>query len=128
LFGELKLDRSTCLALNNLGSSPKATLSGQIANPKGDKVASAKLAIDRQIEQSQVSDAALQLKPDPYAKNVPKPERQLLSHDPAVVPGDQRTTRALYRHGDTPRRIRELPYCWPRNLRNVCFWPKADIP
>lgn len=53
LFGELKLDRSTCLALNDLSSCPKATLSGQIANPKGNEVASAKLAVDRQVEQSQ---------------------------------------------------------------------------
>lgn len=60
--GDLELDRSPSLLLNDYRASPDLRSGDHIADSDLDQVTAAKLAVDRQIEQGTAPDASLAMK------------------------------------------------------------------
>ena len=56
ILRDLKLNRSSCLALGDRRSFPDVWTANQIADDQLDDIAAAKLAVDCQVEQRPVSD------------------------------------------------------------------------
>ena len=60
---------------------------GDVEDPKLDQIAAPELAIDRKVEQHQVSDPLLYLQSNPDSPNRGRLQRFSLPEDPALVPG-----------------------------------------
>src|SRR5215475_15135847 len=110
LFGQLELDRPPRLALPDSRALDSVTGWGDILDFERHHVTTAQLAVDREIEHGEVSDATLNHQPRPDGPDVLCPQRGLGSDQLALVPG--RAVKVLHQvcfilgHGRTPRLLR----------------------
>jgi hypothetical protein len=68
LLGDFELDRSPRLFLNHGATVPHPATSLHVVDLQADKIAASELAVDREVEQSEISFPALQLKPNAMAQ------------------------------------------------------------
>jgi hypothetical protein len=97
LLGNFELDRPPCLLLDDGGAVSNPAAGANIVDLQPHEVAASELAIDGEIEQSEVARSVLQLKPHPDRPNVLRFQRTLLPGQMALVPGnllDDRLHRA----------------------------------
>ena len=71
LIHDLELDRVAGLFLNDLGSAPNVTAGTNIGHFQAKQIATAKLAIQRQIEEGRVAFLIGDLEPDPDRPDLP---------------------------------------------------------
>jgi hypothetical protein len=86
LFRDFELDRTASLVLDNCRSVSHKTANGDVIDSKADEIATAKLAVDGEIEHRQIAFAALDLKSDTNGPDFFWSERALLSDKTALVP------------------------------------------
>ena len=105
LFGDLKLNRTAGLVLDNRRSVSHATARSYVVDPKADEIAATKLAINGEVEQRQIAFAALYLKADTDGPHLFRPKGVLLANETAFVPCDAGSVVALDfgGHGRPPR-------------------------
>jgi hypothetical protein len=70
LFGDLKLDRPPGFLLDYRGAVLHSVPDAYVAHPNPHEVAAPQLAVDGEIEQSEVASALFKLRPDPNAPNL----------------------------------------------------------
>ena len=75
--GDLKLDGTTGLLLDDNGACPDLRSGSKITNLDLEQIAAAKLIIDCQIEQSTITDAALAIEEEANSPNLLQRERTL---------------------------------------------------
>jgi hypothetical protein len=79
---------------------------GHIRDPEADHIATTQLAINREIEEGQVSYPAVELQPGPNGPDVFRLERRLLPCELPLVPGAMVGGRGpnfvIYLHGAPP--------------------------
>jgi hypothetical protein len=71
-----------------------------VAHAQLDQVAGAQLAVDPQVEQGKVAQAALHLEPDPNCPDLPELERPLLADELALLPSSPMCRGTNPVHGD----------------------------
>src|SRR3954469_17571840 len=86
LFAQFKSDRSTGLLLTYSCAIRSVSASGDIVDFDRHDIAAAKLAVDRQIEHGEVSDAAFNLKLRPDRPDMFGPQWRLCSRQLALIP------------------------------------------
>jgi hypothetical protein len=81
-----------------------------VAHPQPDEIAGAQFAVDGEVEQRQVADAALNLQVDPDSPDLVTLQRWLLARDLTSIPSRMlRVIREKILHGSSPfRREEEL--------------------
>ena len=79
LLGQLKLDGTTGLLLNDDGSVCDTVTRDDIAVSQSHQVTAAQLAVDREVEQRQIALFALDLKPGANGPDLPGFQRWLLA-------------------------------------------------
>src|SRR6516165_9501555 len=79
LLGDFELDWSPCLFLNHGATVPHSAAGGHIVNLQADEIAASELAVDRKIEQGEISFPALQLKSNPNGPDIFRLERAPLA-------------------------------------------------
>src|SRR5216683_2203590 len=106
LFAQFKSDGSPSFLLSDRCAIGRVSASGDILDPNGDDITAAKLAVDCQIEHSQIASAAFDLEFRPDRPDVLGAQRRLCPRDLALVPRHSlgRGGRIqLILHGHTPR-------------------------
>lgn len=83
---DLKLNRSLGLVLHHDSSRGNLVAVADVAHLQRDEVASAKLAVDAQVEEREFADPVLHLKTNPKRPDVLQLEGGLLPDDLALVP------------------------------------------
>jgi hypothetical protein len=86
LLGQFELDGATSLSLADGRSVDRISMWSNILDLEADDVATAKLAVDRQIEQRQVPRSISDLKARADGPNVLGLQRRLCTGQPAFVP------------------------------------------
>jgi hypothetical protein len=86
LSHDFKLNRSTGLLLDDGGARADAPATDDVANPNFDQVATAKLAVDREIEQSPISKSLMLVEVKSDGPDVPRFERALGANVLACIP------------------------------------------
>jgi hypothetical protein len=86
LFRDLELDRTAGLVLDNRRAVSHLTTCRDVVDPKANEIATAKLAVDGEIEHRQIAFAVLDLKPDTNGPGLFRPQGTLLSVKTAFVP------------------------------------------
>ena len=88
LRGDLELDGARGLLLDEAGSCRFLGAMGNVSNVEANQVASPQqLAVDGEIEESQLADVPSQLQPDPDGPDLLELGRGLLADELAAVPG-----------------------------------------
>jgi putative ABC transport system substrate-binding protein len=90
-LGQLKSDRPTRFPLADRRPVDRVTVRRDVVHAESDEVASAQLAVDREIEQCQVARVPFKLQPGSDRPHVPRPQWRLWSGELALVP--HRSTR-----------------------------------
>jgi hypothetical protein len=85
-LGDLELDWSACLLLNDRGTVSNPASGAHIVDLQSYKVAAPQLAIDGEIKEGKVALSMFELKPDPNGPNVLRLQRALLPGKPSLVP------------------------------------------
>lgn len=65
VFGDLELDGSARLLLDDSGSRFYVSAGGDIADFEPDQITASQLAVDREVEQRKISDIAIEFKSCP---------------------------------------------------------------
>ncbi len=86
LLGDLELNGSASLPLHDRGSRSHPPIEGHIIDPQRDQVIGAQLAVESEVEQSQIPDAVGNLEPDPNGPDLLSFQRRLGSNQLAPVP------------------------------------------
>jgi hypothetical protein len=89
LLRDFELDGSPCLFLNQGDSVPHPAAGAYVVDLQADEIAASELAVDREVEQSEISFPALQLKPNANGPDIFRLERALLADQAALVPGSR---------------------------------------
>src|SRR6202045_5402660 len=87
LLRDFELDRSPCLFLDHGATAPHPAAGAYVVDLQTDEIAASELAVDREVEQSEISFPALQLKPNANGPDIFRLERALLPGQAALVPG-----------------------------------------
>jgi hypothetical protein len=121
LVGELEPDRPARLLLTDGGAIHGITTRGHILDADGDHVAAAQLAVDCQIEESEIPLLTLHLQLGSDRPDVAGTQRRLRADEFPLVPGYASGLvtggcRFLF-HGLSPS-LRERPACTDADLRN----------
>jgi hypothetical protein len=87
LLRDFELDWSPCLFLNHSATVPHPAAGAYVVDLQADEIAASELAVDRKVEQGEISFPALQLKPNPNGPDIFRLERALLADQAALVPG-----------------------------------------
>src|SRR3984893_3636242 len=87
LLHDFELDWSPCLFLNHGATVPHPAAGAYVVDLQADDIAASQLAVDRKVEQGEISFPALQLKPNPKGPDIFRLERALLADQAAPVPG-----------------------------------------
>jgi hypothetical protein len=102
LFGDFELDRSAGFPLDHRGAVPDSAPDAHVVDLEPHEVTAPQLAIEGQIEQSEVASTLFELKPDADCPDLLWFQRALLADEAALVPGgtmrqcDRRGTRTRY--------------------------------
>ncbi len=105
LLCDLELNGPPRLPLHDRSSAPHPAIEGYIVNPKRDEVAGSQLAVERQIQQSQVANSVRNLEPDPNGPDLLGFERWFRSDQLAPVPrccGSASMIRDIVLHCSAP--------------------------
>jgi len=86
LLCDLELNGSARLPLHDRSSRSHSAIEGYIVDPKRNEVTSSQLAVEGEIEQSQVANALRHLEPDPNGPDLPGFERRFEADQLASVP------------------------------------------
>jgi hypothetical protein len=89
LLRDFELDWSPCLFLNHSATVPHPAAGAYVVDLQADEIAASELAVDRKVEQGEISFLALQLKPNPNCPDIFRLERALLPDQAALVPGSR---------------------------------------
>jgi hypothetical protein len=87
LFGDFELDRSAGFPLDHRGAVPDSAPDAHIADLEPHEVAAPQLAVEGQIEQSEVASTLFELKPDADCPDLLWLQRALLADEAVLVPG-----------------------------------------
>ena len=125
LLAQFKSDRPPSFPLPDSCAIRRVATAGDILDPDGDDIATTKLAVDCQIEHSQIASAALDLEFRPDRSDVFRPQRRFCSGQLSLVPRHSLGRGGsihLIRHAHTPR----LGYRGEKHEPQVGFRAKAD--
>ena len=86
-FGDFELDRSAGFALDYRGAVPDSAPDAHVADLEPNEVTAPQLAVEGQIEQSEVASTVFELKPDADCPDLLWFQRALLADEAALVPG-----------------------------------------
>jgi hypothetical protein len=86
LFRDLEQNGATCLALDHGGAGAHPSIEGYIIDPERNQITGSQLAVERQIEQGQITNPLCDLEPDPNGPDLPSLERRFRSNQLASVP------------------------------------------
>ena len=95
LLGNFKLHGPLRLLLYHDGLRKYSTTVGHVADENTKQIAAAKLAVDYQIEQSQIAGRILQLQPDAYGQDFLQFQGRFLADELAFVPWPNRSGLSL---------------------------------
>jgi hypothetical protein len=109
LLGDLELDRPARLLLNNGGAVSGPATGTHIIDLQPHEVAAPQLAVDGEIEQSEVASSSFKLEPDADCPNFFRFQRTLLANEPALV----------------PRTFRKANEGWDRGVHGASLIPTA---
>ena len=70
LFGDFELNRSSCFLLENCRPVAHPAADTHVIGLHPDEIATPELAVDGEVEQSEVAFLPLQLEPDPYGPDI----------------------------------------------------------
>ena len=70
LLHDFELDRSPCLFLDHGATVSHPATGAYVVDLQADEIAASELAVDRKIEQGEISFPALQLKPNPNGPDI----------------------------------------------------------
>ena len=70
LLCDFELDWSPCLFLNHSAAVTHPAAGANVVDLQADEIAASELAVDRKIEQGEISFPALQLKPNPNGPDI----------------------------------------------------------
>ena len=87
LFGDLELDGSAGFPLDHHGAVPYSVPDAHVVDLKPHEITAPQLAVDGQIEQSEIASALFELKPDADCPDFFWLQRTLLADKPALIPG-----------------------------------------
>jgi hypothetical protein len=87
LFGYFELDRSASFPLDYRGPVLYPAADAYVVHPELHEIATPQLAVDSEIEQSEVPFALFKLKPDANCPDLPWSQRTFLTDKAAFVPG-----------------------------------------
>jgi hypothetical protein len=87
LVGQLELHRLLGLVLEDDGAVRDGAAVGDIADTQRDQVAAAQLAVDREVEKSEVAQPLGELQADPDRPDLADLQRRLRAGQLALVPG-----------------------------------------
>jgi hypothetical protein len=76
LLRDLELDRSPSLFLNHGATIPHPAAGAYVVHLQADEIAASELAVDRKVEQGEISLPTLQLKPNPNGPDIFRLERR----------------------------------------------------
>jgi hypothetical protein len=85
-LGDLELHWALGLVLHDDGAARQLIAVTHVSDLERDEVAAAKLAVDAQIEEGQLTHTVFHLKPNPERPDILELERGFLADDPALVP------------------------------------------
>ena len=88
LVGHLEPNWPARLLLSDRCAIHRVTTRGHIVHADGDHVATAQLAVDRQVEEGEIPLLSLDLQLGPDRPNVARPQRRLGADELALVPRD----------------------------------------
>ena len=86
VFRQLKLDGFLCFALDDRNPYTHAIIFYQVDNREFDKIATAQLAVDGDVEQSQITKIPRKFEPGAYCPNLLGQQRSLLTDNSSLVP------------------------------------------
>src|ERR1051326_2741397 len=86
-FGNFERDRSAGLLLDHGRAIPHPAADAHVIDPQGHQIAAAQFAVDREVEQREITLPTLQLKPGPDCPDILRLERALLADQATFVPG-----------------------------------------
>jgi hypothetical protein len=86
LLGDLELNSSMRLLLHEDCSRGDAIAMDYVTNTKGNQITGSKLAVDREIEQSELANSFAKLQADANGPDVFESQRCFLSDELALVP------------------------------------------
>jgi hypothetical protein len=101
-FYQLKLDGPFGLLLHDDSAIPDATTGGNVTNAHLDHVAATKLAVDGEVEECPVAQAAVLIEPETDCPYLLRFERTLGAEQSVVVPGTEFVERGIHRR---------MPHC-----------------
>jgi hypothetical protein len=87
LFSDFELDRSAGFPLDYRGAVPDSAPDAHVADLEPNEVTAPQLAVEGQIEQSEVASTLFELKPDADRPDLLWLQRALLADKAALVPG-----------------------------------------
>jgi hypothetical protein len=87
LFGDFELDRSAGFPLDHCGAVPDSAPDAHVVDLEPHEVTAPQLAVEGQIEQSEVASTLFELKPDADCPDLLWFQRALLADEAALVPG-----------------------------------------
>jgi hypothetical protein len=87
LLGDLELDRSAGLPLDHRGAVPDSAPDAHVVDLEPHEATAPQLAVEGQMEQSEVASALFELRPDADCPDLLWLQRALLPDEAAFVPG-----------------------------------------
>ena len=85
LFGDFELDRSAGFPLDHRGAVPDSASDAHVADLEPHEVTAPQLAVEGQIEQSEVASTLFKVKPDADCPDLLWLQRALLADEAALV-------------------------------------------
>jgi hypothetical protein len=87
LFSDFELDRSAGFPLDYRGAVPDSAPDAHVADLEPNEVTAPQLAVEGQIEQSEIASTLFELRPDADRPDLLWLQRALLADKAALVPG-----------------------------------------
>jgi hypothetical protein len=95
LLRDLELHGTACLPLADRSSIERAAMRCDVGDHQAYEIASAQLAVDRQIEEGQVPNSPVDMQAGPNSPNMPWLERWLRTNQLGFIPGTPMITVGL---------------------------------
>ena len=113
LFGDLKADRTSGFLLPNGGALHRVAMRRDVLDFQAHHIATAKLAVDGEIEQRKIAHLALHLQPGPDRPDMLGLQGRFRTNKLALVPRPAGGGRGIYVlnsiHGFSPFTLGEIP-------------------
>lgn len=86
IFHQFKLNRPSCLLLNDGGSGPNLPIANDVVNSDLHQVTATQLAIDCEIEKCTIPEPVMLIKKETHSPNLARFERSLVSNFAPRIP------------------------------------------